>query len=100
MGLFSFASASLISLRAGSTIKGQGGSVHSAERLIPHPLYNGNDYDFALIRVKTPFPLGEAGVHAIRLARSEPAAGETAVVSGWGTLNVSIIQKFNTFNDY
>ena len=37
-------------------------------------------------QVSVPFEFG-AGVQPIELATTEPSAGETSVVSGWGTLN-------------
>ncbi|GLV45339.1 Ser8 [Carabus blaptoides fortunei] len=74
-----------LKLRAGSTTHGIGGSMHAVEQFIYHPLYNGNDYDFAVIQVKTPFPIGKPGVDVIEMSASEPEAGDIATISGWGT---------------
>ncbi|KAJ4451715.1 hypothetical protein ANN_03185, partial [Periplaneta americana] len=75
-----------ISFRAGSSIRGSGGSVHAASVLIQHPNYNSHtmDCDIAVVKVSTPFSFG-VGVQPISLTSSEPSTGETGVVSGWGS---------------
>ncbi|GJQ74459.1 hypothetical protein Trydic_g21329 [Trypoxylus dichotomus] len=84
-------SSSFFTIRAGSSIRGSGGSVHSVSSIIAHSSYNSRtiDYDIAVIRVSSAFSLGSFGVSAISLpsSGSTPSAGATAVVSGWGTLS-------------
>ncbi|XP_023727061.1 trypsin-2 [Cryptotermes secundus] len=81
-------SPSRVQFRAGSSIRGKGGSVHLATQLIAHPLYDYYtiDFDVAVVRVSVPFAFGVA-VQPISLIISEPAAGEYGVVTGWGTLS-------------
>lgn len=79
-----------LSFRAGSSIKGNGGTVHAAIKVLWHPKYNSweIDYDYALVQVEQPFPIGSAGVQAIKPTETEPAAGTSTVVTGWGSLSV------------
>jgi hypothetical protein len=42
----------LIRLRAGSSIRGVGGTVHPASEVITHPEYWNADYDIAVIKVR------------------------------------------------
>ncbi|XP_069679934.1 trypsin beta-like [Periplaneta americana] len=79
-------SPSSASFRAGSSIRGSGGSVHQASALIANPNYDYYtiDFDVAVAKVSTPFSFG-TGVQPIALTSSEPSAGQTAVVTGWGT---------------
>ena len=46
-------SASNVRFRAGSSIRGSGGSLHPAAQIIVHPLYDYNtlDFDVAVVRV-------------------------------------------------
>ncbi|KAJ4451714.1 hypothetical protein ANN_03184, partial [Periplaneta americana] len=79
-------SANNVQFRAGSSIRGSGGSLHRASQLIENPAfdYYTLDSDVAVARVSTPFSYGN-GVQPISLATSEPSAGEIATVTGWGT---------------
>nr|ADQ53629.1 eupolytin [Eupolyphaga sinensis] len=81
-------SASSARFRAGSSIRGSGGSLHQVTQLIANPQYDYYtiDYDVAVARVATPFSYG-SGVQPISLISVEPSAGQTATVSGWGTLS-------------
>lgn len=54
-----------------------------------HPNYRNLDYDYALVRVSTPFPLGQPGVQAVKLATVEPQPSTVTTVTGWGALSVS-----------
>jgi hypothetical protein len=42
----------VIRLRAGSSIRGVGGTVHPAAEIISHPQYWDADYDIAVIKVR------------------------------------------------
>jgi hypothetical protein len=46
-------SASNVQFRAGSSIRGQGGTLHPAAQIISHPLYDYStlDFDVAVVRV-------------------------------------------------
>jgi hypothetical protein len=43
-----------LSVRAGSSRHDEGGSIHGVARIIPHPLYDPDlyDYDIALLKVR------------------------------------------------
>ncbi|XP_068083872.1 trypsin-1-like [Anabrus simplex] len=79
--------ASRLSLRAGTTVRGSGGTVHQASSVLAHPDFNPStiDYDFALIRVASPFRFGP-NVRAVALpSQNEVIPGGTkTVVTGWG----------------
>ncbi|GLV38097.1 Spermathecal endopeptidase 1 [Carabus blaptoides fortunei] len=79
-------------LRAGSSIRETGGSVHQIKRIIQHPNFNEQtaDYDYALIEVAVPFDLTQPGIKTIALAVTDPAVGEIGTVSGWGKLTLSL----------
>jgi len=76
-----------VQFRAGSSVRGTNGTLHQAVQLIAHPLYDSFtiDYDVAVAKVTPPFEYG-TGVQPIIMTDTEPAAGSTSVVSGWGTL--------------
>ncbi|PSN50116.1 hypothetical protein C0J52_04699 [Blattella germanica] len=74
-----------IRIRAGSSIKQQGGSIHEISQVISHPKYVGADYDVAVIKVSQPFEYSES-VQPIPLISQEPATGTPVVVTGWGDL--------------
>ncbi|GLV38095.1 uncharacterized protein CBL_10062 [Carabus blaptoides fortunei] len=79
------AEASYLTLRAGSSIRETGGSVHKIKRIIQHPKFNKYilDYDYALIEVADPFDLTQPGIETIALSVTDPAVGEIATISGW-----------------
>lgn len=56
-----------------------------AEKVIPHPNYNGNTYDndFMLIKLSQPAVFNQY-VQPIRMPSSCTVAGEECLVSGWG----------------
>ncbi|XP_068083832.1 trypsin-7 [Anabrus simplex] len=76
-----------VTIRAGTSSRGSGGTVHQAVEIVEHPNFDywTLDYDFALIRVSTPFPVG-SNVRKIELPSQGEAvaAGTSAVVTGWG----------------
>ncbi|XP_067004199.2 trypsin-1 isoform X1 [Anabrus simplex] len=93
---------SWISVRAGSSNRACGGSIHQVAQIISHPKFDRNtlDYDFALIRVATPFSFG-SNVAAVGLpSRNEDVSpGTSAIVTGWGLTsegdgwNATILQQ-------
>ncbi|GLV44014.1 gammaTrypsin [Carabus blaptoides fortunei] len=76
-----------IELVSGTSFRLTGGFHHPAKEVIMHPEYDNvtMDYDYALIKVSTKFPLGTEGVEKVKLASALPATGSMAVISGWGT---------------
>ncbi|XP_047000591.1 trypsin alpha-like [Schistocerca americana] len=78
------ASINSMQLRAGSSVRGSGGTVHSIANCHMHESYGDNDdYDIAVLQVSNAFSFGP-NVQAVALASSEPPAGTSATVSGWG----------------
>ncbi|XP_067003046.2 trypsin-1 [Anabrus simplex] len=81
-------SASRFSLRAGTSTRGSGGSVHQASQIIAHPNYDLRtiDYDYALIKVSSPFSLGSnVAIVALPSQGEAVADGTNSVVTGWGS---------------
>ncbi|GLV45265.1 uncharacterized protein CBL_05365 [Carabus blaptoides fortunei] len=75
-----------LSINAGSTYVHQIGSLHKVKRTFMHPLYKNIDYDYALIEVTVPFPIGQPNIQSIELATVEPKEGDLADITGWGNL--------------
>ncbi|KAL5287681.1 epsilonTry.2 family protein [Megaselia abdita] len=78
--------ASSITVRLGSTSRSSGGVVVKAASYKNHPSYSGSThaYDIAIIRLASSVSLSST-IKTIALASSTPAAGTSAVVTGWGT---------------
>ncbi|KAK9307031.1 hypothetical protein QLX08_002483 [Tetragonisca angustula] len=79
-------SASLYSIRVGSTNKDQGTS-YRVKRIIRHPSYNSRtiDFDVALLEIDGTISFGPS-VRAISLASRELSANTLVNVTGWGAL--------------
>lgn len=79
-----------LTIRAGCTHRGIGGSLHSLSEIIIHPLYDYRniDYDAALLFVTTNFKF-DSTRQPIDICSDEPKSGNLTV-SGWGFLTVSI----------
>lgn len=82
-----------IRFRAGTSRRGEGGTIHHADTITVHPQYDYviADYDIAFVTVKEPFEFTES-VQAIPLATSEPQDGDVALISGWGVEHVSKVK--------
>ncbi|XP_062558436.1 trypsin 3A1-like [Armigeres subalbatus] len=82
----SASSSPMYTIMAGSTNRKEG-TVFKLERIIPHPLYNGNtiDYDFSLIELKQDIEFDDTR-SAIALPMQDEPLKEGALcrVSGWG----------------
>ncbi|XP_063215808.1 trypsin beta-like [Bacillus rossius redtenbacheri] len=77
---------SAVSIRAGSSYRSRGGTVHAASQIINHASYTTRpltNYDIALVKVAKPFAYG-ATVRPVALATAVPAAGSAVVAAGWG----------------
>lgn len=74
-----------LSVRVGSTNRKQGGQVVKVKAFRNHPKYSGRTHanDVAIIRLVKNVTQNSA-VRTIALAKSTPATGTSAVVSGWG----------------
>jgi len=76
------------SVRYNTLTYASGGSVIACARLIKHAQYSSStiDYDYATCHLASPWAAG-TNAAAVRLATSEPSAGEQLIVSGWGKLS-------------
>ncbi|KAJ8977366.1 hypothetical protein NQ317_007441, partial [Molorchus minor] len=82
----STASASSLSVRAGSTLQSSGGQVVSVSNVIVNPDYDSSthDLDLALLQLSEAVTIETAAVAQLR---PEPVEdGEPAEVAGWGTV--------------
>ncbi|XP_049816193.1 trypsin delta-like isoform X3 [Schistocerca nitens] len=77
-----------LQLRAGTSTRGSGGSVHSVSGGQSHSSYNSAtvDYDICVLQVSNAFSFG-SNVQAVSLTSSEPSAGTSVTVSGFGALS-------------
>lgn len=82
--------ASQLSVRAGSSIREEGGTVIKVAMIQQNPNFNPStfDNDISILHLETPLELGP-GVQPVVLpsATEVPADGADALVSGWGTLS-------------
>ncbi|XP_011502149.1 PREDICTED: trypsin-1-like, partial [Ceratosolen solmsi marchali] len=109
--------AAYLTIRAGSSLKGQGGSVHQVDKIIRHEQYFTNDYgvphyDVSLLHVKQPFQFDDSRqpINLFDVAEeSEP--GVKSIITGWGntgkgspiqlqTVSVPIVSKTICNNAY
>ncbi|KAK0161259.1 hypothetical protein PV327_009748 [Microctonus hyperodae] len=101
-----------IKVRAGTSYKAAGGTVHNVVEIIKHEKYTTNNYgipinDIAVLKVETPFDIDETR-QAIQLFdyQEESIVGIHSTITGWGaaveggsttevinTVNVPIIHK-------
>ncbi|KAJ9575981.1 hypothetical protein L9F63_007081, partial [Diploptera punctata] len=75
-----------LQVRAGSSYREQGGSVHQVLNITLHPEFRDElllHNDIALIKVSTPFVYNDA-VKPIPIATQSPSSGAVAVLTGWG----------------
>lgn len=82
------ASASSLSVRAGSSLRNQGGVVISLLTYHQHPQYDDwyIDYDISILHFASEFSLGTAiGPAALPSLNQVVEAGTPAVVTGWGS---------------
>ncbi|KAJ9597893.1 hypothetical protein L9F63_011259, partial [Diploptera punctata] len=79
-----------VQFRAGSSMRGAGGTLHLAERIVTHPNFTDEptDFDIAVVKVSVPFTYGP-GVQPISMVTKEPGAGEMGTITGWGYIDIS-----------
>ncbi|XP_014212984.1 trypsin delta-like [Copidosoma floridanum] len=82
-----------LSIRAGTSLRGQGGFVHQVDKIVLHEKYNLTDgatarptsFDVAVVRVAEPFNFDEECQPARLFNQSEGApSGVEARLTGWG----------------
>nr|CAD7195779.1 unnamed protein product [Timema douglasi] len=85
-------SASILAVRAGSSIRNSGGTLHYFEKVIIHQDYD-DDYlanDIAVIKVNTSFEFGPSVQPvALPIQNETLTPGTLVVVTGWGSTNAS-----------
>lgn len=76
-----------LSIRAGSTIREEGGIVVNVKKIYPHPDFNSStyDYDVAILEFNVPINYGW-GIQPIDLPEDNEAVkvGVYANITGWG----------------
>ena len=81
-----------VTVRAGTTTKSSGGSVHKVAEVITHENYVTNwhgvpENDVAVLRVSTPFKLDKTRKPVKLFKQGEEAtAGVRAIITGWGAI--------------
>lgn len=106
-----------LTIRAGSSLHGQGGSVHQVNKIVRHEQYRTSaqgipSNDVALMRVVEPFVFDDTR-QPINLyeAGEESQAGVNSVITGWGntgkgspqqlqTVTIPIVDKSQCSNAY
>ncbi|KAF2221279.1 extracellular trypsin protease [Elsinoe ampelina] len=80
-----------LTIRAGSLSRTSGGTVVSVSRIINNPAFNraaALDSDVAILKLATSLPQSSTiSYGTLAAAGSDPAAGSSTVVAGWGTLS-------------
>ncbi|MGW3183679.1 S1 family serine peptidase [Kitasatospora sp. NPDC001119] len=73
-------------VRLGSTRLDSGGTTVGVSRVVTYPGFDPStmDNDIAVLQLATPVPAGVAAPVALPSQGSDPAAGTTAELSGWG----------------
>ncbi|KAH7353182.1 trypsin-like cysteine/serine peptidase domain-containing protein [Pyrenochaeta sp. MPI-SDFR-AT-0127] len=74
-------------IRAGSLNRASGGTLSTVSSIRLHPNYNDDtsDYDIAILKLSTPVPTSSTiGYATLAASGSDPAAGTTVTVAGWG----------------
>ncbi|CAN9119264.1 unnamed protein product [Alternaria alternata] len=82
-------SVSGLRVRAGSLNKSSGGTLVGVSSVTVHPSYrsSGQDFDVAIWKLSTAVPTSSTiGYATLPASGSDPAAGSTATVAGWGAL--------------
>lgn len=112
-------SVNYITVRAGTTVKGQGGSLHSVSEIIQHEKYSTNSYgipinDVAVLKLATPLELDETRQPVLLFGIMEEAVeGIHTTITGWGAskeggstteelniVNVPVVHKEDCNNAY
>lgn len=88
-------SAREVTVRLGSSRHESGGQLVQATKLTGHPDYDSNtiDFDVSIITLAENVPDSDAS-QTVAPADSEPAADTSVIISGWGTLTVSLNNSY------
>ncbi|XP_019876792.1 trypsin-7-like [Aethina tumida] len=80
-------SASALSIRAGSSIRGSGGQVINVSKVHHNPQYDSYkiDYDISVLELASDITVANASPVALPEPNAEIVVGSTAVITGWGT---------------
>uniref|UniRef100_T1GDM2 Peptidase S1 domain-containing protein n=1 Tax=Megaselia scalaris TaxID=36166 RepID=T1GDM2_MEGSC len=75
-----------LKVRLGSSKHNSGGVIKKVKSFKVHPKYNPitHEYDIGVIHLESPVEL-TTSIQTIELAKSQPTAGSTATVVGWGS---------------
>ncbi|PNP76503.1 hypothetical protein FNYG_09922 [Fusarium nygamai] len=72
-------------IRAGSLSRTSGGVTSSLSSIRVHPSYRGNNNDVAILKLSTSISAsGNIGYARLAASGSDPAAGTSVTVAGWG----------------
>jgi len=66
---------------------GPSGVISDVTVVEPHPDYDGDNYDLAVLTVAPPLQLDGINRKALPLASSQPSVGDFMTISGWGVTN-------------
>jgi len=81
-------SVSNLRVRLGSVSRSSGGTLVGVSSVVLHPSYNSatSNYDIAIWKLSTSVPTSSTiGYVSLPASGSDPAAGSTVTVAGWGT---------------
>lgn len=85
-----------LTVRVGSTVSGNGGSVYQVKGFMKHEKFNHNtvNYDFALLELAESIQFNE-GAKPIKLIDSQrkPSDKDGVLVTGWGVTNPAFIES-------
>ncbi|CAK1546639.1 unnamed protein product [Leptosia nina] len=96
------ASASLFTVRVGSTVQGSGGRVVKVSRIVPHPRYNTplRDNDIAVVFLSRRVTLSASVSAAFIPVQGQSVPDQASVTHvGWGQTNVNIIGGSQVLNE-
>ncbi|KAF2683686.1 trypsin-domain-containing protein [Lentithecium fluviatile CBS 122367] len=78
--------ASRLRVRAGSLNYASGGVTALVSKIVIHPNFSGINYDAAILTLSSSIPTSSTiGYAKLPAAGSDPVAGTTTTVAGWGT---------------
>ncbi|KAJ9597897.1 hypothetical protein L9F63_011263 [Diploptera punctata] len=80
-----------ILVRAGTSFRQNGGTLHNVTDWIDHPDYDylSKSSDIAVLKINPAFTYG-AETQAITLIETEPSVGESCIITGYGMTNVTL----------
>ncbi|KAJ8975325.1 hypothetical protein NQ317_008311, partial [Molorchus minor] len=73
-------------VRAGSSVRGSGGTLIPVDQIIQHEDYDTDSADYDISLLELALDATDKGAKPIALTETRPKPGDTAIVSGWGRL--------------